>query len=342
MKKDRVLITGIAGASLGTEILKSLIAADRYEIYGCDISKFAYGIYQKEFKKTFIVDVNNYINSILDICSKEKIDFIVPGGEETTLLIARNSDMLKKEGIKLGINSPELIEKFSDKEEYFNLLSKLNISIPLTKKITDICDMKQLDYFKFPCIIKPARDSGGSNFIFLADNRGDAELYILYLHDNGKIPLVQEYIPEQEGEFTIGILSLPNEQIVKSIVLKRMFNSKLSVSFRSEKGIISSGYTQGMIDYFPEIRTEAENIARCIHSKGPINIQGRLKNGKLVPFEINARFSASTYFRTMAGFNEIDIFLQYLSTGALDIPKIRPGYYFRSFSEIFIDKDMIK
>ena len=45
----RVMIAGIGGASLGTEIRKSLTLAGGYEIYGCDVSKTAYGLYEDEF-----------------------------------------------------------------------------------------------------------------------------------------------------------------------------------------------------------------------------------------------------------------------------------------------------
>lgn len=51
-KKIRVLIAGIGGASLGTEILKSLLLnEERYDIFGCDISALAFGHYQYGFQK---------------------------------------------------------------------------------------------------------------------------------------------------------------------------------------------------------------------------------------------------------------------------------------------------
>jgi len=342
MNKNNVLIAGIAGASLGNEILKSLLLTKKYKIFGADISRFAYGHYQKEFENTFIIDENNYIDSLLDVCIENNIDFIVPGGEEPNILIGKSAKILEKSGIKLAINSPDLIAKFSDKDTYFKILSDLNIPIPITNKITSIGNfVYKSNDMKFPCIVKPSTHSGGSNFTFFANNGDEAELYISYLLNNDKIPLVQEYIPENEGEnegeFTVGVLSLPNGKIAGSIALKRMFTSKLSVSQKMKNGLISSGYTQGYIDYFPEICKQCENIAKAIDSKGPINIQGRVKNGILIPFEINMRFSASTYFRSLAGFNEIDIFLDYLKNGELvhNNKELNVGYYFRNFSETF-------
>jgi len=65
--KNNILIAGIGGASLGTEIFKSLKLAKRYNIYGADISPYAYGLYEKGFKKTYLVKENNYIDDILKI-----------------------------------------------------------------------------------------------------------------------------------------------------------------------------------------------------------------------------------------------------------------------------------
>ncbi len=46
--RPRILVAGIGGASLGTEILKCLRDAGTYEVFGCDISEHAYGHYQEE------------------------------------------------------------------------------------------------------------------------------------------------------------------------------------------------------------------------------------------------------------------------------------------------------
>jgi ATPase subunit of ABC transporter with duplicated ATPase domains len=40
--------------------------------------------------------------------------------------------------------------------------------------------------------------------VFFAKNRQEAQLYCTYLHNNGLLPLIQEYLPEDKGEFTVG------------------------------------------------------------------------------------------------------------------------------------------
>ena len=75
--------------------------------------------------------------------------------------------------------------------------------------------------------------------------------------------------------------------------------------------MISSGYSRGHIGPYEEICSTASAIAEAVGSRGPLNIQGRIDaDGCFVPFELNPRFSASTYLRTLAGFNEVDHFIK--------------------------------
>jgi carbamoyl-phosphate synthase large subunit len=335
-----VLIAGIGGASLGTEILKCLMKAEKYTIFGCDISPYAYGHYQKGFAQTFLADRDRYVESVLEICVAHGIRAIVPGGEEPMVLLGPHTAKFQASGISIVGNSPEIIATCSDKQRLFECLKELKLPVPRTVAVRDV---NALDDFPCPCVIKPATGTGGSCFVFLASDQDEANLYLRYILANCNTALVQEYIPLDEGEFTIGVLSLPDGRIVGSIAIQRLFHAKLSVLAKTKGGLISSGYSQGLINEFSEVCAQAERIAKALGSTGPINIQGRVRNGILLPFEINPRFSASTYLRDLAGFNEIDIYLQYVLYGTEPVnPQIHHGYYLRSLSEVFVPKEAIK
>jgi len=330
----KVLIAGIGGASLGTEILKCLMLAGRYAIFGCDVSRYAFGLYAHGFERTFLVDRSNYADSVIGACRNAGTQCVIPGGEEPMMLLSRSASRLKSAGIHLATNLPAVIEKFTDKKSTFEALGKMGFKTPLTVAVEQRSD---LDQMAFPCIVKPAVGTGGSSFVFCAENYEEAWLYSAYLIKNGKPCIVQEYIPEKEGEFTVGVLSLPDGRLVGSIALRRIFDAKLSVLSRGKSGLISSGYSQGLVDDFPEVCAEAERIAVSIGSCGPLNIQGRVRNGTLIPFEINPRFSASAYLRALAGFNEVDLYLQFVLKGVEPSARaIRPGYYLRSLCEIYV------
>lgn len=339
MRKN-ILIAGIGGASLGTELLKCLGMEKEYNVFGADISRYAYGHYKKGFANSYVVNPDDYVSELISICKRENIRAIIPGGEQSLNLLNRDKKRFEQEGILLAVNSGAVMDLCSDKINTFSYLESQGIRVPKTKIIEKAVD---LDGFCYPCVIKPSTGSGGSVFVYIAENEEEAALYSSYLNKRGLKVIAQEYIPVDEGEYSLGVLSLPNGDLVGSIALRRYFDNKLSYTVKYDDRIISSPYSQGIVEEFKEIRQQAETISRVIGSKGPLNIQGRLINGTFCPFEINARFSGGSYLRAMAGFNEVSMFLEYLLFKSRPIPgPIKPGLYLRSLEEKYVRFEEIK
>lgn len=336
----KVMVAGIGGASLGTEICKCLILAGKYEIYGCDISPTAYGLYDDGFYETYRISRENYVADVLDACRRAGTKWLIPGGEQPNALLGAATELFALEDIQVVTNDAAIVGLFSDKDATFKKLSAYGIAIPKTTELTNADDVSTVG---LPCIVKPATGSGGSTSVFFAVTKDEALIYADFIRRNGSVPVAQEYVSDEEGEFTIGVLSLPDGKLAGSIALRRVLDAKLSVAYRGRGGLVSSGYSQGYIDKFPDICRQAERIAGIIQSRGPINIQGRVRNGVLLPFEINPRFSASTYLRALAGFNEIDMLIDYLITGELPASEsIKEGWYLRSLTETFVAKEDVK
>jgi carbamoyl-phosphate synthase large subunit len=335
-----VMIAGVGGASLGTELFKCLVHAGSYTIFGCDISPTAYGLYQEGFTKTYRVSSDAYVESVVEVCKDSGASFLLPGGEQPSRLLGLAADKIAAMGIHLIGNTPEVIRLAANKDRTFEFLKKAGFPIPRTALVRERAD---LDLVGLPCIIKPSDASGGSMGVFYAVTVEEAMLYVEFLQRITYAALAQEYLNDAEGEFTIGVLSLPNMEVAGSITLRRSLEPKLSVSYRGRGGVISSGYSQGYIDEFPELRRQAESIAQALGSRGPLNIQGRVRDGRLLPFEINPRFSASTYLRALAGFNEVHTLIKFLQNGRKpEQPRIRSGWYLRSLTEQFVPTEKVK
>lgn len=339
-KSIKVMIAGIGGASLGTEILKSLRLADGYQVYGCDISPSAFGLYESGFVKTYRLVSDDYVSNVLSACRDAGVKYLIPGGEQPMTLLGAASKIFASSDIHLLANSADVIARYSDKEATFKLLQERGISIPRTIAINK---KENLEWVRLPCIVKPATGSGGSAAVFFAVSADEAMIYAEFIQRTGSVALAQEYIDEREGEFTIGVLSLDDTRVIGSIALRRALDAKLSVAYRGRGGLVSSGYSQGFIDSYPDLCQQAEKIAAAIGSRGPINVQGRVRDGVLLPFEINPRFSASTYLRAMAGFNEVDTLIQYLEDGNIPArPLIKRGWYLRSLTEQYVSSEELK
>lgn len=336
----KVMVAGVGGASLGTEIYKSLHLAGGYAIFGCDVSPTAFGLYQSGFKKTYLVQRDNYSTSVLNACLDANASFVIPGGEQPMQLLGAASPTFAASGIHVVSNSPEVIARNLDKSATFAALNAHGIPIPKTIVISKATDLKHTG---LPCVVKPVTGSGGSVGVFFAVSEDEAMIYADYIRRTDRIPIAQEYINDDEGEFTIGVLSLPDGRCAGSIALRRAFDAKLSVAYRGRGGLISSGYSQGFIGDFPDLQRQAEHIAVALGSVGPLNVQGRVRGGVLLPFEVNPRISASTYLRAMAGFNEVDLLIDHLVTGKIpNRQTIISGWYLRSLSEQFVPEELLK
>lgn len=334
-KLVKVLIAGIGGASLGTELVKCLKLAGGYKVYGCDVSPFAFGHYDDKFDNTHVISRNNYVQDILSICHDYKIQVIIPGGEEPGFLLSENAKKINAIGCILAMNSKDVVRLCADKVRIFNYLESKGIPIPKSTEVRNMEDLKEISY---PVIIKPAVESGGSMFVYLAENLEDAELYSQYLLRKKIRVLAQKYLCSEEGEFSVGVLSLPGEGIIGSVAMKKQFDNKLSYTMKHGSMVISSPYSQGIVDEFKDVRRQAEKIAHIVGSQGPLNIQGRVEDGIFYPFEINARFSGGSYLRSMTGFNEVHSFLKYLVSGEIcALSELKYGYFIRSLTEKFID-----
>ena len=335
--KRRVLVAGAGGASLGTEALKALALTGRYEVVTADVSPMAFGLYQPEASAGHVLRVQGYIDELIACCQRERVEFVLPGAEATLKLINGSRDRLLAAGITPLLNRPEVIAACSDKSLTFEILKKLGIPVPQTRVLTRAED---LDDFPVPCIIKPVTETGGSAMVSAACTRAEALVFAQWIWSAGLKAIAQEYLPHDGGEFTVGVLKFGSW--LGSIAMKREFPCKLSYLLKTPQFLISSGYSQGLIDAFPEVCAQAERIATALDCFGPLNIQGRFVNGTFYPFEINPRFSATTYLRAMAGFKEIEIFIDHLSGDAIPPkPEIRSGYYLRSLAEMFVPVERI-
>lgn len=334
MKK--ILIAGIGNGSLGLELLKCLLIDTEYLIYGTDSNPNASGFWNKSFKKTFVTRSGNnseYLNDILEFAKTEKIEFVVPGSEVTNKIITENQELFKRVKITPLVNNLKVFNLCSDKIKCNEYLKSAGLNVP---EATNIKGFNRIEFSKFPCVIKPSLDSGASNMVFIAENHKEAKFFANYISLRGSDVCIQEYITGDE--FTVGVMSSLEGKIISSVALKRDFSSKLSRVLKYDDRIISSGWSQGLIDDFGEVTTQCEHISSILGSTWALNIQGRMRDGIFYPFEINPRHSGTSYFRALSGINELSIGINSILRKKNQTIKLKPGLYHRILGEVFSSK----
>lgn len=336
MTAKTVLISGIGSGSLGLELLKCLLSDPEFRIYGADSNPDALGHSNKEFFQTFATcadEEGQYIEDLISICQENTISFLVPGSEVTNKLISSNQQTFRDRGILPLVNSARVYEICSDKAACSEFLA--NHGIP-TAKAFEVPVSGIADFDLFPCVVKPVRDSGASNLVFLAEDSSEADFFVRYIAARGSQACVQEYI--DGAEFTVGVMSDQKGEVISSVALKRDLSSKLSRSLRYGNRIISSGWSQGDIDSYPEVCLQSQAIAEALGSTWALNIQGRLKAGVFYPFEINPRHSGTSYFRALSGVNEILLGINSLLRRDRGVINLKPAVYYRVLGERHVYK----
>lgn len=338
MSTVHVLIAGVGGGGYGVEILKALrLSGEEYCIHTVDMSPRSLGLFLSD-ESTIVppAAAKDYLKKLTAICKKQKIQVLIPGSDPDLKAISQHRAVFEKQGIYIPINSKAVIDAGFNKLKTIELLKKYKFPTPRTIIAKDSKELSAVDFY--PVIIKPYVGGGGSSFTFLAQDREELDFFFQYLLKCKMLPMIQEYVGTPEQEYTIGVLNDKKGNVISTVGMRRFLQGGLSTRLRVKDLVVSSGISQGEIIRDPKILNEAVRIAKAVGSRGPINIQGRYAKGKFYTFEINPRFSGTTYQRALAGVNEPDLCIRKYVLKEILPKTIRPrsGMILRGLFEKFI------
>lgn len=343
-----VLVTGTGGGGIGEQVIKCLrIAGLDITIYASDTTAISKGKRDGDFFTLFpLSSSENYVSEVISYCLQHEIRVVIPGSEPELKVMSAHRDDFHQHDILLLINSKEVIETCLDKFKTVNFFKANNINVPKSCLVSCIDDVAQVDYF--PIVLKPVTGGGGSVNIMIAQNKDELILFSTYLLKIYSSFLIQEYVGTPDSEYTVGVLSDLDGQLINILVLRRNIISGLgnkikvpNQTSRQDLGstlVISSGISQGEIVHHELIQNECIAIANKIKSKGPLNIQCRLVDDKVFVFEINPRFSGTSPMRAIAGFNEPALLIKkhILNQQITPFFDFKKGHVLRGLTETFL------
>lgn len=311
-KKITALVTGAGGRSVGYQIFECLkVYKKNYRIIAADTDPFSPGIYEAD-KGYLLPQANSkdYIPSLIKLSKKEKVDVILPGSLPEILVISKNEKILLKNNIVPITNSYELVKGTYDKLDVYHLLKKHNILTPVTVELGSIEDAKNL---RFPLLVKPRSGSSGSKNVHILKNKDELSDIFQKLSDKKIKLLAQEYVGNENEEYTVGIIAGNDGRIIDSIVMRRRLIGLSRGEERKINGkqyVLSTGYSQGFLIEQNDVKEYCEYVAKTLGARGPFNIQCRRGKKGVYIFEVHPRFSGSASMRAEMGFNEPDILIR--------------------------------
>lgn len=317
MDRTGILVTGVGGG-VGQSILKSL-ADTPYRAVACDGEPLATGLYAAE--RGYLVPYSSqpeYVDRLLDILSAERCRLLIPGLDAELPVLARAREQILAAGAEVVVSAPEVVNLCDDKLETARFLEAHGLPAPATRMAA--LDAAELG---FPLVLKPRR--GGRRSLGVQLVRTRDELAIALERPDAANLVAQEHV--DGDEYTCGTVNF-HGRCHGVIVMRR---------------VLRDGDTyKAFVVRDARIEETVRAAAEALRPHGACNFQLRLRDGRAVIFEINARCSGTTYCRTLAGFNEPLAIADFLLHGRVPELNVRPLSVLRYWKEFVVDDARIE
>lgn len=316
----KILVTG-AGAVLGQAIIKSLLLMKEKNkeitIIAVDPNPLSVGLFwsDKTYKIPMAKD-SNYLDEFIKIIEIEKPKLVFVGTDTELPILSKNKKMIfTKYDSTIIISDYDVIEIADDKWLTYEFLNRYNFDAPISTINKSIEEIEKL--LKYPLIVKP-RIGARSIGVDVIKNRNDLIDKISRTDD----VIFQEYL-DSSKEYTAGVVYF-GESNLASIVMERQLKDGNTFIAKPIK--------------YSWINEYLEKVARKLNVFGPVNFQFKVQDNHIKIFEINSRFSGTTHFRNLSGFNEVEMCVMFLlENQAINQPNIESNIaILRYYNEIVV------
>lgn len=289
------------------------------KVIATDCSNLAPAIYEAD--KFYIVpriDTDNYLDIIIDICKKEKIDTLISLIDPELSLIAKNIEKFKAVGVNPIISDYNKVEMCFNKYEMYKFLSENNFKTAKSyiNKEEFYKDL-ELGKISFPVFVKPVKGSASININKVTSKE---ELEVLW-----KMPedlMIQEFMNGEEYGIDTYIDMISKEPVLiflKKKIKMRAGETDKALSVKDEK-------------LFELVKTFVKKAGFT----GIIDIDIFKVNEEYYISEVNPRFGGGYPFAYEAGANVPKMIVNNIS-GKINTPEIgnyRENISMMKYSEI--------
>lgn len=293
------------------------------KVVATDMSLLAPSIYEADsFYVVPPITSKKYIQSILDICKKEKIDAVLSLIDPELSLLAKNGDLFKKIGVVVVGSSYELCEMCLNKWEMFKWLTSHSFRCAKSYIDKDVffSDLERGE-ISYPVIVKPICGSASLSISKIYDSASIDALF-----SNNSDLMIQEYMSGQEIGADVYI-DLISKQVVsiftKKKIVMRAGETDKAVSFKSDK----------LFDLIEKFVGEAGFL-------GQIDIDIFENDGEFFISEVNPRFGGGYPHAHECGCNHIKLIENNINgiENKKSIGIYQENIYMMKYNEVMIKK----
>lgn len=298
--------------------------AGKGKVVCTDMSNLAPSIYEADkFYTVPRMTAPGYIEVIIDICKKEKIDGVFSLIDPELSLLAENKERFEEVGTTVIGSSYELCERALDKFEMYKWLIENGYKCAKSYMDKDefFADI-EAGIAKYPVFVKPAR---GSASIAISKVYDKETIELLFEHGEGL--MIQEFLDGQEIGADVYIDMLSGEVVsifTKKKIVMRAGETDKAVSFKDEK-------LMELINQFVSVSGY----------RGQIDIDIFDVNGEYFISEVNPRFGGGYPHAYESGADHMKLIINNLEGKAnkCEIGKnYEAGTYMMKYNEVLVKK----
>ena len=307
MNDLRILVTGV-GAVVAPSIIKNYKVVEERNIYvvGVDIKPIVCNRYVDKYYQYKKPSDEDYIETLLHICIKEKIEFVIPLVDSELLILSKNRELFKNSNITICINDPDKIELVQNKYNLYKYLEKENFGVPKSIQFNSIDGLlKAFQQIEGVKCYKPVISSGTRGFRIIKDDINYEDYLFGSKADSTYISM--DYLIESMKKC---------KNIPQMMLMEYVSGDLYNVNVLANNGktlyavagkVLGFGLgntTKCKIENNSEVLEFCKNITRLLQLNGNIGFEvAYTNNNQLKLIEINIRVQGQIFSSTLAGVN---------------------------------------
>jgi len=296
---------------------------DAGKVVATDMSELAPAVYEADkFYQVPRITEAGYLDIILDICKKEKINGVLSLIDPELSLLAEHREAFAAVGTRVIGSSWELCERALDKMQMYHWLRQrgYNCARSYVDKEAFYADA-EAGKITYPVFVKPVR---GSASIAISKVYDRETVEMLFAHSDNL--MIQEFLDGQEIGADVYIDMLSGEVVsifTKKKIIMRAGETDKAVSFKDEK-----------------LFALIERFATESGWRGQIDIDIFQVNGEYFISEVNPRFGGGYPHAYECGCDHMAMILKNLAgeKNEKTIGAYESGVYMMKYNEVAIRK----
>ncbi len=313
----------MCSAGRRVELLKDIrkSMSDGSKIIATDLSEYAPALYMAD--KYYLVpriDDPAYMDEVIDICRKEKVDAVTTLIDPEIAILAENRERFETEGILVLAPYKETASLCFDKYKMYEHLKEHNVrTVSTWGTFAEVMEAVDGGELAFPVFVKPRRGSGSVGARKIYDEEA---LKLAFTEDESLI--AQEYMDCEDLDADVYIDTVSGEPAAifsKKKISTTIGGANKTVSFKDEK----------LFEFIKE-------ALKIFEFNGPIDMDFFCKDGEYYLSEINPRFGGAYLHAYGAGVDFIKLIENNVAGRANDsiIGKYEEGVVMMMYDSVVI------